>query len=551
MHPHAVVTARVFKTLPSTVPARPPRTSSMAPPPKHGVTELHPIDPGHIRMLRFRRGPHDPRWEAQFRVDGIGAWSLAKATGEGDFTRAAFKATAMLAEAQANVASGRDPFPRRRPSAAVSSAAHTGTGAAHHERSVGGPTFGDLAERVIAALEAERAATIARTRDPARAHKFTQHILNLRKRLIPHFGNTPIVSIGNPMVDSFVEEYRVTVRAAAPAADGQKPKAQPVASTIGSVNNSFQKVMGLAVKRGFIERRHRPQMSQAGLEESTPRPGFWDDEFGILCAYMTDEWIETGEGPGRRRLVSKAGRPVRRSKKQIAQDTRRLVRAYIHFVGATGIRPGVEVETLRWGQIAEGRHRDGGSFHYVAVRKGEGKIKRGRKARGRWAIVRDAGHADFKLAINDLYVLNPEAKLDDHLFRLPGRDGPPDFLGTFRALLDDTGLRADPVTDLRRTPYSLRHYYATSVLLEGEVSMARLADQMGTSVEMIDRYYSKLNTLIEAAALQGKVRSDAARELTRAVTAARLREEPDPGPHQPDHEWEDDTRYEEEMGASF
>ncbi len=126
-------------------------------------------------------------------------------------------------------------------------------------------------------------------------------------------------------------------------------------------------------------------------------------------------------------------------------------------------------------------------------------------------------------------------------------------MGTFRALLDDTGLRVDPVTDLRRTPYSLRHHYATSVLLEleGEVSMARLADQMGTSIEMIDRYYSKLNTLIEASALQGKVRSDAARELTRAVTAAHLRKEPDSDPDQPDHEWENDVQYEEELGVSF
>ena len=42
----------------------------------------------------------------------------------------------------------------------------------------------------------------------------------------------------------------------------------------------------------------------------------------------------------------------------------------------------------------------------------------------------------------------------------------------------------------KRTPYSLRHTYATMRLSEG-VSVFQLAANMGTSVEMLDDFYGK------------------------------------------------------------
>jgi integrase len=63
----------------------------------------------------------------------------------------------------------------------------------------------------------------------------------------------------------------------------------------------------------------------------------------------------------------------------------------------------------------------------------------------------------------------------------------------------DSGLGKD-VAGKMRTLYSLRHSYATFALAEG-VDIHTLARQMGTSVVMLERYYSKLTPMMNAAIL--------------------------------------------------
>jgi integrase len=48
-----------------------------------------------------------------------------------------------------------------------------------------------------------------------------------------------------------------------------------------------------------------------------------------------------------------------------------------------------------------------------------------------------------------------------------------------------------------RTLYSLRHTYATLALADG-IDIHTLAKQMGTSVVMIERHYSKLTAMMSA-----------------------------------------------------
>ena len=53
----------------------------------------------------------------------------------------------------------------------------------------------------------------------------------------------------------------------------------------------------------------------------------------------------------------------------------------------------------------------------------------------------------------------------------------------------------------RRTLYSLRHTYATLALFSGDVDIHTLSRQMGTSVTMLERHYSKLTATMAAARL--------------------------------------------------
>ena len=67
------------------------------------------------------------------------------------------------------------------------------------------------------------------------------------------------------------------------------------------------------------------------------------------------------------------------------------------------------------------------------------------------------------------------------------------------------GVEIDSKGD-KRTPYSLRHTYATMRLTEG-VSVYTLARNMGTSVAMIERFYGQTRTPDQATELNKKYRN--------------------------------------------
>jgi len=72
--------------------------------------------------------------------------------------------------------------------------------------------------------------------------------------------------------------------------------------------------------------------------------------------------------------------------------------------------------------------------------------------------------------------------------------------GTFRRLLRDCGLEVG-AEGQKRSLYCLRHTYATLELLTAAIDIHTLAKQMGSSVAMIERHYSKLTATIAAPSL--------------------------------------------------
>ena len=74
---------------------------------------------------------------------------------------------------------------------------------------------------------------------------------------------------------------------------------------------------------------------------------------------------------------------------------------------------------------------------------------------------------------------------------------PHDMRGTFRRLMQDSGLLKDSEGQ-NRTLYSLRQTYATLETLRGEVDIHTLSKQMGNSALMIERHYSKLTATMAA-----------------------------------------------------
>ena len=73
----------------------------------------------------------------------------------------------------------------------------------------------------------------------------------------------------------------------------------------------------------------------------------------------------------------------------------------------------------------------------------------------------------------------------------------------FRNLMEEARLYTDPETGKPRDSYCLRHYYATERLLAG-VGVYTLAENMGTSVAMIERHYGHLKPEMAAEELTKK-----------------------------------------------
>jgi integrase len=67
----------------------------------------------------------------------------------------------------------------------------------------------------------------------------------------------------------------------------------------------------------------------------------------------------------------------------------------------------------------------------------------------------------------------------------------------FCSLLAEMNMETDN-TGNRYTLYSCRHTYATFRLMRGEVEIKTLAENMGTSVQMIDQHYGQVKTMQSA-----------------------------------------------------
>jgi len=88
------------------------------------------------------------------------------------------------------------------------------------------------------------------------------------------------------------------------------------------------------------------------------------------------------------------------------------------------------------------------------------------------------------------------ARLDTLVFTFSDGTQPYHFNAAFSRLLQNAGIERDG-TGAKRTLYSLRHTYATLELLAG-TDIHTLARQMGTSVLMLERFYSKVSAVVVA-----------------------------------------------------
>jgi integrase len=319
-------------------------------------------------------------------------------------------------------------------------------------------TFRQLATQELAA-----AARIVQANPNKRTHADYIHIYT--KYLIPFFGNYQINDITQEVVEDYAA-WRISQM-------GKDPKSYTQRRHAGL----YKRVIERARAQGLIQQHRNIPLLEVTGGAAQARPAFSHQEVNYLLEYMQD-WERFGRN-------------------QRSNHMRRLCRVYVEFLLGTGIRQGTESMPIRWKSL---------QWHWI----GEQRYLRvwvSGKTGPRYLIARHFVIEALERLINwqQLPYQNLDAviqaKLDRRVFVFPEGDAPHSLDSVFERLMVESGLFKD-AAGKNRTLYSLRHTYATFALAEG-IDIHTLAKQMGTSVGMIERHYSKLTPMLSAERLAG------------------------------------------------
>ncbi len=246
----------------------------------------------------------------------------------------------------------------------------------------------------------------------------------------------------------------------------------PTNNTLGRERTAILSLFRFAEQMNYIS---KIPTSTSPKQNKERRPTFSKQEWAAIASKM-DAWEKEGED------------------KSTARD-RYLAKRYFQILVMTGLRVG-ELRKLCWGDLWEANTDTG---------KRVGANVRGKTGAREVVFLKGAGSVFnelMSLHMSDLRKLHP----DDEKKWNPGRtriifchpDGThiQTFKRSFHSLLNFAKVPIK-INGKARTIYSLRHYYATNRLYE-DVSPYLLAQQMGTSVEMLEKFYGQTMTSMAA-----------------------------------------------------
>lgn len=335
---------------------------------------------------------------------------------------------------------------------------------------------------------------------------YKEYISIIEHYLIKFFGKHKIDSINHQLLEEF-DAWRI-------AKMGEAPKH----STVLNHNAALNRVFDEGIYRGFMFEVHRPKLFALG-KKSERRPAFDLEEIRALRANF-DEWIKKARTD--------------------SVELRCLLRDYTTILIDTGMRPGVEISELTWGQIEikfyptsekanlAPEHVDPNEpptpddsvwlnpniTAILKIRKGKTGA---RDCIGRSPTVRalkEIAKRNYGKELDEVIKKHPTEKIALYKELVTERQKDKDrkprlkkatsFSRLFDTYLKEHNLLIDPVTSQRRVLYSLRHTYATIALQIDRVEIHTLALQMGTSVAMIEQHYSHLDAVKAVHQLRGE-----------------------------------------------
>ena len=288
------------------------------------------------------------------------------------------------------------------------------------------------------------------------------YISSIRSHLMPFFARKHIDSISHNDIRNFYVHQQ------------HKLNRPLKSSTLTNYNTSMMRIFEYAVEHGWIVNYQIPKMHNKGVGSSR-RPAFSKDEWKLMVRALR-AWVNSGHS-------------------STTKQMRELLRDYVLILANTGMRFGTESQNIKWKHITWFEDKDSIRYLMIAV---DGKT-------GRRELIAKHNVVNYLKRIQSRFTeLNSLSfdellaqKLDVYVFRLRNGKQSKGLHRSFEQFLKDLGILKDKFGD-NRTLYSLRHTYATFSLIDGRVGIHDLARQMGTSVEMIEKHYSHLNSAMKA-----------------------------------------------------
>jgi site-specific recombinase XerD len=319
--------------------------------------------------------------------------------------------------------------------------------------------FGDAARAALNEMRAELAAGAGK-------RIYADYCAAIERYFLPFFGNRHFDRIDHRLVAEF-EQWR-----------NERIGHTPAHSTLLTYAAAWNRVQQTALERGWItETTAVPKLSVRG-RKAQARPGFTAEEVQRLRAYMAT-WSTAPQS-----------RPVQ-------SEMRLLLRDYVELLLMTGMRHGTEAMRIEWQHWEWHTDKDGKRYLRLRVSG---------KTGARWLIAKHEAVAVLERMIQrDAHCKGRSldevlaARLPLRVFRFSTGQQPYHFNAVFTRLLTAAAMLRDSLGQTR-TLYSLRHTYATAELLAG-TDIHTLARQMGTSVVMLERHYSKLTATLAAGKL--------------------------------------------------
>jgi integrase len=350
-----------------------------------------------------------------------------------------------------------------------------------HDVPVFNRPFSDVAEEYVA-LQERRAATGEITRRRVGTVKSV-----IKAQLNPYVGSTQIHLIGHERWENYptwrrgISEGRIARRGQTrPLTEDEKTAAKAKASslqdpskkektdwvfvsdsTISSEMSVFSGIMNFAAGKKYIPVANRfggrPKLKTERREE-----------------FSLEEY---------RKLHTVGRQWMKASDRKSSRWSREVTYNFMLIMCNTGMRP-PEAANLRWRDITHAEDKDGRKVVVIYVH-GKGKERK---------LVAPASVGDY---LERIRKMSCATKPDDRVFSIQnGKPAKTLYSSLIEDLFDAAGLHEGPGGTPRST-YSFRHTYATLRLSQG-IDVYLLAEQMGTSVQMIQDHYGHVNAIKHA-----------------------------------------------------